>query len=155
MKNGISIVMLVIVIVILAILATVGVFTADSAIKTSDLNYFATNMSTIQNAVTSYYATRGTLPVINNSTVYTKSALLAEVGEIKANTLSTEIDLNGDTNMEFYIVDVEKLGLENLTFNITATSNNLIVNSEGTHVYLLDGYEINGELYFSITKDMR
>jgi len=154
MKQGISIVMLAIIIVILAVLATVGVFTANSAIKKSNLSYFATNMSKIEDAVASYFATRGTLPIKNNSSVLTKQTLLANVETEKASFLSMQIDKNGDTNSEFYYVDVKKAGLENLTFEVTDTSNNLVVNSEGTHVYLLDGYEIEGIIYFSITKDM-
>jgi len=154
MKRGISLIMLVAIVVIISIIATAVAFSAEGVITKSKLNNFATNMSKIEDAVTSYYVTRGALPIINNSTVYTKAELLTLVGEEKSSALSTEISSNGDNESEFYYVDVEKLNLENTVYDITLNSNSLVVNSEGTHVYYLDGYDINEELYFSVTKDM-
>lgn len=154
MKHGISLTILAIIIIIISILATVVTFSAGDLITRSELNNFATNMSKIQDAVTSYYITRGALPILSNSTVFTKAELLAHVGTEKASALSAEIAINGDDESEFYYINVEKLNIENMVFDITATSNSLVVNSEGTHVYYLDGYDINEELYFSVTKDM-
>lgn len=144
--------MLVIILVIIAMLTTVVTISTGDLVTNSKLSNFATNMSKIQDAATSYYITRGTLPIISNSTVFTKTELLSHVGTEKADSLSTEISENGDNNAEFYYLDVEKLNIENMVYDIT--DNSLVINSEGTHVYYLDGYDINGELYFSVRKDM-
>lgn len=154
MKKGISLVMVVITLVILSLLSTVVIISAGSIIRSSKLNNFSTNMSKIQDSVISYYATRGNLPIKSNSDVFNKMELLGLVEANRREQLSTELNKNGDNNSDFYYVDVEKLGLHNLALDITTTSNSLIVNSEGTHVYYIEGYEINGVYYFSITKDM-
>lgn len=155
MKQGISLSILAIIIIILAILTTVVTISAEGLITNSELSNFATNMSKIQDAATSYYVTRGTLPIVSNATAFTKTELLSLVGTEKAVDLSTEIDENGDNESKFYYVDVDKLNIEDMVYDITPTSNSLVINSEGTHVYYLDGYDINGEFYFSVRKNMK
>lgn len=155
MKKGISLIVLGMVVVLLGIIATVVVVSADGLIGGSKLTSFATSMSKIQDSITTYYATRGVLPIVYNSTEFSKDSLLSFVGEEKAEFLSTEMNKNGDDNSKFYYIDVDKLALENLTLDITPTSRNLVVNSDGTHVYYIQGYKLDNTIYFSVTKDMK
>lgn len=154
MKKAISLIVLGFVIVILSILAGITAFSASDTIRSSKLTNFTTNMSKIQDAVSSYYATRGTLPIKDGSSEYNASSMVAIVASQYQSNIIAEIEKNGDTNSTFYQLDVQKIGVQKAANNIGADGT-LLVNTNGTHVYYINGYKINKDVFFSITNDLK
>ena len=152
MKNGISLIILVITIVVLGILVGIVAMPGSDVLNKSKLASFYEDITKIQDAVTAYKITRGHLPIKDNSQALNYDQVLDLVSNEQISFLNREIVSNADNNSEFYYIDINKIGLENVSYGINDT--NLISNSEGTRVYFLEGFYLNDVWYFSVGMDI-
>lgn len=154
-KKGISLIVLVITIVVMGILASAAIFISADASNNSKKVAFASDLTTIQEAVKEYYITNNGLPTIDQ-TSYTKTQILAMISE-GSDILSEEIAELGDNAAKFYKIDLSKLPIENSARGIGANDNNTdiyIVSAENFNVYYLKGEYIDKEYYFALTSDL-
>ncbi len=150
MKKGVSLIIAVIIIVILSIIAGMTIYSTRDSINMSKLSNFFTNMSKIQDAVTTYYATMGVLPIKPDETALTKEELLQKASAAVRDELSQKIASNGDDNSAFYVLDIKKINVKETVYNITSESNELYINDRGTCVYYITGFKVGGATYFAI-----
>ncbi|MBR5227091.1 MAG: hypothetical protein IKV94_00415 [Clostridia bacterium] len=150
MKKGVSLIVLVITVLILAILVAMVSIPGADVLKNSKLAAFYEDITKIQDAVTSYKITRGYIPIKENTQVLTLQEVLNLVADEKRTFLSQEIVANLDNNSEFYYIDVSKIGLQNITIDDTK----IICNTEGTHVYYLNGFQAEDMWYFTVGKEI-
>ena len=150
MKKGISLMVMVIIIVILSIITGITIYSAKDSVNMSKLSNFSTNMSKIQDAATAYYTTRGVLPIKSGATALTKEELLQKTSDAVRDELSEKIALNGDDEGTFYVLDIEKINVQETVYNITRENNVLYINDMGTCVYYITGFKVDGTTYFAL-----
>lgn len=155
MKKGITIIILLITIIVIAILSATVVITSKTSVNKSNLANFTQNMSKIEDAVITYYATRGVLPVKANTSKITKADVLAIVNENYTDTFQEQLEANGDGDSNFYYLDIEKIGVEKVTVDFSLEQDDWIINEEGTHIYYTEGFKIGAQMYFTVTGSMK
>lgn len=151
MKKGIALVMLVVMIVVLAIIAGAVTIPVVNLIFTSDSVGFTKSMTTIEESVTKYYLTYGEFPIKDGASFITTTELLALAGD-NSSQLADVIATKGDNNSKYILIDNTKLDIQTYPKYMNM-DNTLYVNEQGTTVYYIKGYSINGKMHFCAEKD--
>lgn len=165
-KKGIALVTLVITIIVVLILVGVSVVSVGNSLKNTEKASLAEELSTIEEQVNVYRLQNGEeYPAYINSDGTLVSKTPAEikeiVGEKKFAQLIAEMKLNKENgeedvtnaNLAFYVIDLDKLALDNKTKGIKKNGNEedvYIVSAKTNRVYYLKGVKIGGTTYFSI-----
>lgn len=158
-KRGIALISIVIAIIILMMLAGIVTYMGSDIIQTTKSTAFANDINTIYEATQEYYAVNGSLPVVS-TTERTADDYLDDIrnilGEEAADNLSAELNENGDTSATFFKVDIEKIGIKDLTYgNEGDTRDFFLISTVSQEIYYYKGYEIDNELHFSNVNIMK
>lgn len=142
MKNGISMMMLVVSVSVMMILVTSASIIGINSVKTANFEEFKSVLSRVSDDVNYYYIKNGKLPV--------KSSLEG-VEVIDSMSINSEfynqVVANGDNNELLYIIDLEKLEDNTINFNI----DDVFVVSEYSHnIYTLNGFRYKSKIYYKI-----
>lgn len=142
MKNGISMMMLVVSVSVMMILVTSASIIGLNSVKTANFEEFKSVLSRVSDDVNYYYIKNGKLPV--------KSSLEG-VEVIDSMSINDEfynqVVANGDNNELLYIIDLEKLEDNTINFNI----DDVFVVSEYSHnIYTLNGFRYKSKIYYKI-----
>lgn len=156
-KSGISLVILAVTIIILIIIAGAGIVVSNNMIDNSKKAAFADDLRQIQDMVKEYYITNNSLPIYMEEELgvqYTKQQFLTNQLSTDQQILIEELMFNKDDNEEniFYRVDLEKIGITSSSRGTGKTTTDIYVVSENSMtVYYFEGYEINDEVYYSLS----
>lgn len=157
-KNGISLVILAITIAVMAILAGATIITTSTLITNAKKTAFSQDLTEIENAVKSYYASNNSFPIVEDSE-FNKEELL-QIANLNSSSaaLEEEFTLNKEVaNPIFYEIDLSKINVES-TKRGTKTGNNVndiyVINESGTTVYYPLGQKIGPKTYFSISSKL-
>ena len=148
-KKGISLMVLIVTIIIAIILAVAVTVTLDNGIKNSRVNSFIYEISTIEDAVKSYYTMNNELP--SDDSFKDKSANEA----VSDYSLSIdEMKENGDENSTFFLVDTKKIDAESEIQKSVDKTKKFICAYPSFNVYSSKGISVNGKKYYSITENL-
>ena len=149
-KQGITVTVMVITIIVLIILAGTITFSMYSTINYSTLSAWANEITNIQDIVDEEL----------NSTSDTNFAL----GNILLDISSAKIDANQfdgenisvENTIELRILDLGKLGINNTQYGNLETDNDVYAFSTETgKVYYVQGIEVDGSMYYTLTDNLR
>lgn len=148
-KLGVTIVILVITIIVMGILLTAIVVPSSNLIDNSSVADFSKTITDIRDKAVAYNVTNGTLPVktggpVTYDTIYSK--ISNENGTEAAQDFETQIVANGDQSSKFYYIDFAKINVIQSKLDVDG---NVVINSEGTHVYYIPGMYISEIWYFT------
>lgn len=160
-RRGVSLIILALTITIIIILTSVIVVNStdnrNSAIKTLLIE----NLTSVEEAVRTYYIVNGNMPLPTNEDAY-KSLSAQQIAEMAIDAgIEEEINLNGDEQQSFYVVNMSLLDLDNISFgkdyNMDASKKPVdifVVASNSFNVYYLRGQEIKGVRYYSLSSKL-
>lgn len=143
MKNGISMMMLVIATAVMLILVTSASVIGISSVNTANFEEYKSVLSRISDDVNYYYVENGSLPVKNEG---------SGVEVVDALSLGLEfynqvVD-SGDESDELYIIDMEKL--EDSTVKFSNENDVFLVANNSHNIYSLNGYIYKSKVYYKI-----
>lgn len=145
MKNGVSLVSLMITIVIIILLTTTVSISAISSINNAKKISFATEISFIQESVNNYYTKNNTLPILEKVNF--------NINEIDKK-YKDQFSLEDVQNM--YKLDLEKLGKIDNVFGKGEKLNDIYMVSIDTNkVYYLSGINVGEKIYYTLTDDLK
>lgn len=153
-KSGIAVVSIVVAVLVVALLTGVVSYVGNDLVAQAKEVHFTKDVETIHDAAEEYYAVNGSLPILElgnsfNAIEY-KERIVTLLGDDVAEILENEIVENGDNQAIFYELDIEKIGIEEMSYGIKADINDYFLISNESHVvYYYPGIDINGEIYFS------
>lgn len=158
-KSGVSMIILVITIIVMIILATAGIAISSTIITNSKKTAFAEDLQAIQDAVTEYYVNNNVLPTFVNNNVpvqYTKAQFIGQQTEGNKTLLESELVFNSDESADniFYVIDMAKIDVKSSSRGLgglETPEDVYLVSKDTKTVYYYQGYNINGEAYYSIT----
>lgn len=153
-KKGLSLLVLTITILVMIVLASVVIFISANTTNNSKKAAFASDLEQLEDLVREYYLANNTLPVVADATIYSKSTFTALITDGK-DTLTSEIAENGDDDAVFYKLDLSKLDVKSSKRGLEEDgdiTDAYYVASNTFNVYYLQGEEIAGEYYFSISE---
>lgn len=148
-KKGISLIVLIVTITIAIILAVAVTVTLDNGIKNSRVNSFIYEISTVEDAVKSYYTMNNELP--SDDSFKDKSA--DEAGA-NYNLSIDEMKENGDENSTFFLVDMKKIEAESEVQKSVDKAKKFICAYPSFNIYSSKGISVNGKKYYSITEKL-
>lgn len=149
MKKGISLIILVATIAVLIIITGVTIQVAVPEIDSVRLTKFTQDMETIRDAVISYYATEGNLPI--SGTVYNVSDLATLAQDSAA--LRAQIRSNNDTEDKFYKIETSLLPIDTPEIGKGNTSSDIfVVDQDMENIYYVEGIEISNQYYYCINQ---
>lgn len=153
-KKGVSLTVLAITVVVMIILSSTIVINVGDSIVEARKTTFASELSTIEDAVSFYYLENATIPGLEHA--ITKEEIFSRIGEKEQEYLQEEFTLNGDDvqSTEFYLLDLSELAIENPSNgNLENGENDVyILSYPNLRVYYLAGISADGIQYFSLTK---
>lgn len=145
MKNGVSLVSLMITIVIIILLTTTVSISAISSINNAKKVSFATEISFIQESVNNYYTKNNILPILEKVNF--------DINEIDEK-YKDQFSLEDVQNM--YKLDLEKLGKIDNVFGKGEKLNDIyIVSIDTNKVYYLSGINVGEKIYYTLTDDLK
>jgi len=148
-KSGISLVILVITIVIMSILATVVLINTNNSTDDALRAAFTDELTTILQATNEYYLNNGVYPISN---VYTREQVInlatSEENKLK---LENEMILNKDNDTLYYEINLELIRVSGGLIEENAV---YIINSDATDIYYPIGFEIDEDVYFSLSSNL-
>lgn len=156
MKKGLSLLVLTITILVMIVLASVVIFISANVSNNSKKAAFASDLSQLEDLVLEYYLAEGSLPVVTTSTIYDKSTFTILITDGK-DFLKNEISENGDDDAFFYKLDLGKLDIKSAKRGLEEDgdiTDSYYVASNTFNVYYLQGEEIAGEYYFSLSENL-
>lgn len=144
MRNGISLVSLMVAIVIIILLISTVSISAISSINNARKINFATEISFIQESVNSYYTKNNALPILEK----------IDFDFSKIDEKYMEQFVSEDT-IEMYKLDLKKLGKIDTVFGKGESKNDFYVVSLNTNnVYYLAGINVGDKIYYTLTDDL-
>lgn len=163
-KKGVSLIVLIVTIVVMLILTTIVVVSVDNVIENSALSSFATDLSIVEDLTNVYYMQNGSMPTkIEGEAALSQNEVLAKVGIQKETAFTDELKLNNDYNEEngdlgsFYIIDLTKLDIDSSTRGFLKDGYQrdvYIVSFPSMNVYYIEGVEVKGINYFSLSSKL-
>jgi type II secretory pathway pseudopilin PulG len=150
-KKGISLLVLIITIVVIAIIVGAVITSTGTAISQANITTFASDLKQIQDATEGYYIVNGTLPSLDGSNILRTSDLLLLSNNNPI--LNDEITINGDTNSDFYVIDLSKINVTRIAYGTgnLGPSDIFVVAFPTMNVYYVSGLYSGGDTYFSLT----
>lgn len=145
MKNGISLVSLMVTIVIIVLLTTTVSISALSSINNAKKISFATEISFIQENVNNYYIKNGSVPVLEKIDFD-----INEIDELYRNQFKLE-DI-----LPMYKLDLGKLGKIDNIFGKGKNLNDFyVVSKNSNNVYYLAGISDGKNMYYTLTDELK
>lgn len=148
-KKGISMVMFVVAIAIILALTTAVTTSYTVIINSTKMREFGNELNSIQKAVNEYNFLNNEYPIKEEYT------LDLELIDEK----SRELQFGKTTGtMEFYIIDLNKLGITKLNRGLPGNLDNLdiyAISKESGKVYYLSGVSINKTVYYTLVDEIR
>lgn len=148
-KKGISMLMLVIAIIIILTLTTAVTASYNIVINSTKMREFGNELVSLQKAVDEYNFLNNEYPVKEEYTLNIELIDEASRQEQFGKTTGT---------MDFYIVDLKKLGITELKRGISSNIGNLdvyAISKENGKVYYLAGVSINKIVYYTLIDEIR
>lgn len=148
-KQGITVTVMVITIIILTILAGTITVSTYSTINYSRLSAWTTEITYIQDVVNEEINT-------SSGTDYTLGDITINVeGIVQDEQFEGEI-IADDNTVTLKILDLGKLKITNTTYgNLDATTDVYAISMQTGRVYYVQGIEIDGEIYYSLTDSLK
>lgn len=142
MKKGVTVSMLALTIVLMSIIVGIVGVVGAGAIKTANYEEFTSKLTRVHDEVNKY--------IIQNKTIPTTNEIISKQGLDESLTL--EISKNNDTNNNLFVLDMNKLKLENVNIGKgTIEDLDVFIVAENTNnVYYLKGIEYKGQKYFGM-----
>lgn len=139
---------------VLIMISGIVTYVSYDMITISKQTTYAKDLENISDAVEEYYAVNGSIPVLDGGLEVTAEQYKANIEVINGTKiteiLTEEIAINNDENATFYEIDISKIGVEDLKLGLKSDEYDLFLVSNDSHVvYYYQGYEINGNVYFS------
>lgn len=148
MKKGVSLVSLVVIIIILGILAGIVVVSGLDSAQTINIQTFASELLSVQNATDEYYKRYEKYPVVTEVILNT-----SEVDASDLNQFENENIVEG--KIYFQIIDISLLGIKDLEYGSFEQTKDIYVLSENTgKVYYLQGAEYENKVYYTLTEEL-
>lgn len=148
MKKGVSLVSLVVIIIIMGILAGIVVISGLESTQTINIQTFASEFLSVQNAADEYYKRYEKHPVVTE--------VLLNTSEVDAGDLNQFENENiVDGNISLKIIDISLLGIKDLEYGRFEQTKDVYVLSENTgKVYYLQGAEYENKVYYTLTDEL-
>ena len=155
-KSGVSYVVVIISIMIFLILLSIITISSNRIINNTKKKQFAKEIYEIQNLVDKYKYENEELPytVLDDNT---KESILLEITDNIKNQFKNE-DITEDNKIVLYLVDLNKIGAENITKGTRKdkNSNDVYVFSNKTGiVYYAKGYRVGNNIYYTLTEELK
>ena len=161
-KNGISLTVLAISIIVIVILSSVIVIQVSNSLGGATKTTFSETILLVEDQVKVYYSLNGSFPTMSMTEKMNIDELLSysNLSDDRKSLLRQELIKYGDYNMEgnvgeYYIVDLDKLDIENSKLGKTQEGKNdvFFVCYPTMNVYYLKGIEVEQEVFFSVTSE--
>lgn len=148
-KKGISMIIFVIAIVMVLVLVTAVTTSYTTIINSTKIREYGNELNSLQKAVDEYELLNGEYPV--------KQEYSLNLDLI--NTTSKETQFGKSSGiMEFYIIDLEKLGVTKLNRGIPInidTMDAYAISKDNGKVYYLAGVEIDENWYYTLVDEIK
>ncbi len=143
-KRGVTTSVIVLAVVIMFIILTTATVVGSRNIDTVHYEEFTSQLNRVSDAVNEYITKNEELPVNSSYEVVGKAGLTED--------LTNEITKNGDTNNNLYVIDMNKIDVNNVSKgNGNITDRDIFLVAENTNnVYYYKGYKYRGTLYYGI-----
>ena len=145
-KKGLSMVMFVIAIAVVLVLVTAFTTSYEVILRSVRIREFANEINSLQKAVDEYKFMNGEYP-------YKSDEYTFDISTVKDGGYGQFGKTTG--TMKFYIIDLNKLGIDELKRGTTGTNLDVYaVSKENGKVYYLAGEEIAGDYYYTLVDEM-
>ena len=144
MKNGVSLLVVILAISIMLVLISTASIIGTRAIITANFDEFNLTLKRVSDEVNQYYIENNELPIrVENINIASYSELYSYISK-KTN----------DTGANFYVVDLDKLNDNTIQKGRGQTSSlDVFIVAENSHnIYYLAGFTYNKEKYFGLSK---
>ena len=111
-KSGISFIILVLTIVVALILLASAYGVTSNVMNNGVITNFTEDLLMVQDQATLYYTMNGTIPKYDDTDKETASNVLSMVDTKYRAKLQEEMELNKDTQNDFYKIDLSKLDID-------------------------------------------
>jgi len=153
-KKGIALISVALVIMVLVMISGIVTYVSYDIIEISKQTSYAKELENISDAVEEYYAVNGSIPALSGGLELTVEEYKKNIEEINGSKiteiLAEEITANNDEEAIFYEIDISKIGIEDLKLGLKSNEYDIfLISNESHNVYYYQGYEINGNVYFS------
>lgn len=140
MKNGVSLLIVVIAIAVMLVLVSTATVMGNNVISTANFEEYISNLNRVQTLVNEYKVENKSLPITNQ--VVSKESLGSEFMSQVSNT--------GDLDNNLYIIDISKLNMPNIEIgNGTIENKDIFLVSENTNnVYYMRGFKYKNIIYY-------
>ena len=148
-KKGVSMVLFVIAIAMILALVTAATTSYSTIINSTKLREYGNELNQIQKAVDEYRFLNNEYPV--------KEEYILDLSLIKEQSREEQFGKNEGT-IEFYVVDLKKLGINELKRGINTSSGTLdfyAISKDNGKVYYLAGVKINKKWYYTLVDAIR
>lgn len=155
-KSGVTLTVLAITVVVMVILASTIIINVGDSVTDTKKATFASDLKTIEDAVSIYYVQNDELPSDKNA--LSEKEILSLSGNDNMTFLKEELSLNGDDNENldmgsFYKINLSKLDIETSTRGTLVNGENdvYVVSFPSLKVYYLAGLSADSTKYFSLS----
>lgn len=149
LNKGYSLVVLVILIAVILIITTTAMVSLKNVTQDREISKYMSDIEEVQDAVTNYYASSGTLPVIKDANGDNADYTSELTSLLSANGAQTQ--LGADDTGAYYEVDISKLG----KIHLQDSNRGYILNEKTLNVYTRNFVTYNGVKYFTVTSELR
>ena len=153
-KSGISFIILVLTIVVALILLASAYGVTSNVMNNGVITNFTEDLLMVQDQATLYYTMNGTIPKYDDTDKETASNVLSMVDTKYRAKLQEEMELNKDTQNDFYKIDLSKLDIDRSSrgFSNSGNVSDVFLLAYPTfNVYYLKGASVGDEIYFSLS----
>ena len=161
-KKGISLIVLVITIIVSLILVSIGVAATGNAIENANITEYIDNLNLVKDSVESYYISNGEFP-ISDTYAYNQGEIISLVSESKNSQevetfiydlRQTEDYYDSDELGEFYIIDLNKLGIEKSEIGngVKSKLDIFVFSYPSMNIYYLEGMKLKNDVYYTLSK---
>ncbi len=138
-RKGITIITLILTVLMMVILASVVIVSYNNILVSTQKKEFANEIYTIQKLVDNYKFMNNKYPV--------------KSGEVTPSSLNSSFQGESGTYSE---LDLYEAGVEETSKGLGTTSSDIYVVADNTgKVYYVSGYEIGGNIYYTLTDDLK
>ena len=143
-KRGVTTAVIVLAVVIMFIILTTATVVGSRNINTVNYEEYMSQLNRVANSVNSYVIENEELPVRDTFEVVAKAGLTED--------LKNELTENGDLNNNLYVIDMNKLDVNNVSKGKgTAQDRDVFLVAENSNnIYYYKGYSFRGTVYYGV-----